>query len=47
LKLVILKHLPVLVFNASKEFEEKDTAISSISSFNSVILSRCTQYFVV
>ncbi|CAG8888991.1 unnamed protein product [Penicillium nalgiovense] len=30
LKLVILKHLPVLVFNASKEFEEKDTAISSI-----------------
>ncbi|OGE52726.1 hypothetical protein PENARI_c009G09297 [Penicillium arizonense] len=30
LKLVILKHLPVLVFNANKEFEEKDTAISSI-----------------
>ncbi|KAJ6028063.1 Vacuolar transporter chaperone (Vtc4) [Penicillium herquei] len=30
LKLVILKHLPVLVFNASKDFEEKDTAISSI-----------------
>jgi SPX domain protein involved in polyphosphate accumulation len=30
LKLVILKHLPVLVFNASKEFDEKDTAISSI-----------------
>ncbi|BDD63043.1 hypothetical protein MAP00_007991 [Monascus purpureus] len=30
LKLVILKHLPVLVFNPSKEFEEKDTAISSI-----------------
>ncbi|KAJ6110103.1 Vacuolar transporter chaperone 4 [Penicillium sp. IBT 16267x] len=30
LKLVVLKHLPVLVFNASKEFEEKDTAISSI-----------------
>lgn len=30
LKLVILKHLPVLVFNASKEFEEKDSAISSI-----------------
>ncbi|KAJ5503624.1 hypothetical protein N7463_006498 [Penicillium fimorum] len=30
LKLVILKHLPVLVFNASKEFEEKDTAISSV-----------------
>ncbi|KAJ5142615.1 Vacuolar transporter chaperone (Vtc4) [Penicillium bovifimosum] len=30
LKLVILKHLPVLVFNASKEFAEEDTAISSI-----------------
>lgn len=30
LKLVILKHLPVLVFNPSKEFEEKDSAISSI-----------------
>lgn len=30
LKLVVLKHLPVLVFNPSKEFEEKDTAISSI-----------------
>jgi SPX domain protein involved in polyphosphate accumulation len=30
LKLVILKHLPVLVFNANKDFEEKDTAISSI-----------------
>jgi SPX domain protein involved in polyphosphate accumulation/uncharacterized membrane protein YidH (DUF202 family) len=30
LKLVILKHLPVLVFNASKEFETKDSAISSI-----------------
>ncbi|KAL5333918.1 MCM2/3/5 family-domain-containing protein [Aspergillus crustosus] len=30
LKLIILKHLPVLVFNASKEFEEEDTAISSI-----------------
>ncbi|KAJ5572303.1 Vacuolar transporter chaperone (Vtc4) [Penicillium sp. DV-2018c] len=30
LKLVILKHLPVLVFNASKEFEEEDTAISSV-----------------
>ncbi|CAG8072945.1 unnamed protein product [Penicillium salamii] len=30
LKLVVLKHLPVLVFNANKEFEEKDTAISSI-----------------
>ncbi|OJJ01368.1 hypothetical protein ASPVEDRAFT_82892 [Aspergillus versicolor CBS 583.65] len=30
LKLIILKHLPVLVFNPSKEFEEEDTAISSI-----------------
>ncbi|KAI2613677.1 SPX-domain-containing protein [Hypoxylon fragiforme] len=30
LKLVILKHLPVLVFNASKEFEIQDSAISSI-----------------
>ena len=30
LKLIILKHLPVLVFNSSKEFEEKDSAISSI-----------------
>lgn len=30
LKLIILKHLPVLVFNASKEFEAKDSAISSI-----------------
>jgi SPX domain protein involved in polyphosphate accumulation/uncharacterized membrane protein YidH (DUF202 family) len=30
LKLIILKHLPVLVFNANKEFEEKDAAISSI-----------------
>ncbi|KAL9010358.1 MAG: hypothetical protein Q9173_004695, partial [Seirophora scorigena] len=30
LKLIILKHLPVLVFNASKEFESKDSAISSI-----------------
>ena len=30
LKLIILKHLPVLVFNSNKEFEEKDTAISSI-----------------
>ncbi|KAA8650438.1 putative vacuolar transporter chaperone (Vtc4) [Aspergillus tanneri] len=30
LKLIILKHLPVLVFNPRKEFEEKDTAISSI-----------------
>lgn len=30
LKLIILKHLPVLVFNASKDFIEDDTAISSI-----------------
>jgi VTC domain len=30
LKLIILKHLPVLVFNANKEFEAKDSAISSI-----------------
>lgn len=30
LKLIILKHLPVLVFNANKEFEEDDAAISSI-----------------
>ncbi|GAB1725783.1 hypothetical protein NU195Hw_g4939t1, partial [Hortaea werneckii] len=30
LKLIILKHLPVLVFNPSKEFEKKDSAISSI-----------------
>ncbi|KAI0173427.1 SPX-domain-containing protein [Hypoxylon sp. FL1284] len=30
LKLVILKHLPVLVFNAGKEFETQDSAISSI-----------------
>ncbi|ESZ98735.1 vacuolar transporter chaperone 4 [Sclerotinia borealis F-4128] len=30
LKLIILKHLPVLVFNASKEFEKKDNAITSI-----------------
>ena len=29
-KLIILKHLPVLVFNRSKEFEIKDSAISSI-----------------
>ncbi|ODV89059.1 hypothetical protein CANCADRAFT_133363 [Tortispora caseinolytica NRRL Y-17796] len=29
-KLIILKHLPVLVFNASKEFEREDSAISSI-----------------
>lgn len=30
LKLIILKHLPVLVFNASKEFEAADAAITSI-----------------
>ncbi|KAL8971868.1 MAG: hypothetical protein Q9183_000839 [Haloplaca sp. 2 TL-2023] len=30
LKLIVLKHLPVLVFNPSKEFESKDSAISSI-----------------
>ena len=30
LKLIILKHLPVLVFNASKEFEQEDQAITSI-----------------
>ena len=30
LKLIILKHLPVLVFNPSKEFEKKDPAITSI-----------------
>lgn len=28
--MIILKHLPVLVFNPSKEFEAKDSAISSI-----------------
>lgn len=30
LKLIILKHLPVLVFNAEKEFEPEDSAITSI-----------------
>jgi hypothetical protein len=30
LKLIILKHLPVLVFNANKEFNEEDSAITSI-----------------
>lgn len=30
LKLIILKHLPVLVFNADKEFEAEDGAITSI-----------------
>ncbi|KAK5103256.1 vacuolar transporter chaperone [Lithohypha guttulata] len=29
-KLIILKHLPVLVFNPNKEFEDKDSAITSI-----------------
>ncbi|KFY21918.1 hypothetical protein V493_07009 [Pseudogymnoascus sp. VKM F-4281 (FW-2241)] len=30
LKLIILKHLPVLVFNAGKEFDKEDSAITSI-----------------
>lgn len=30
LKLIILKHLPVLVFNADKEFDQEDAAITSI-----------------
>ncbi|KAF8843707.1 SPX-domain-containing protein [Paxillus ammoniavirescens] len=30
LKLAIMRHLPVLVFNAEKEFEPKDAAITSI-----------------
>ncbi|KAH8726462.1 VTC domain-containing protein [Phaeosphaeriaceae sp. PMI808] len=30
LKLIILKHLPVLVFNPNKEFNEDDSAITSI-----------------
>lgn len=30
LKLIVLKHLPVLVFNANKEFEQEDSAITSI-----------------
>ncbi|KDQ14895.1 hypothetical protein BOTBODRAFT_32261 [Botryobasidium botryosum FD-172 SS1] len=30
LKLAILRHLPVLVFNPDKEFEQKDAAITSI-----------------
>ncbi|EJD48890.1 SPX-domain-containing protein [Auricularia subglabra TFB-10046 SS5] len=30
LKLAILRHLPVLVFNSDKEFEPKDSAITSI-----------------
>ncbi|KAH7392273.1 VTC domain-containing protein [Phaeosphaeria sp. MPI-PUGE-AT-0046c] len=30
LKLIVLKHLPVLVFNPNKEFNEEDAAITSI-----------------
>ncbi|KAI9301980.1 VTC domain-containing protein [Cunninghamella echinulata] len=30
LKLIILKHLPVLVFNPNKEFEREDSAITSV-----------------
>ncbi|CAK7903050.1 vacuolar transporter chaperone complex subunit 4 [[Candida] anglica] len=30
LKLIVLKHLPVLVFNADKEFDVEDSAITSI-----------------
>ena len=30
LKLIVLKHLPVLVFNPDKEFKEEDAAITSI-----------------
>ncbi|KAI8997364.1 VTC domain-containing protein [Pilobolus umbonatus] len=30
LKLIILKHLPVLVFNPNKEFQTQDSAISSV-----------------
>ncbi|KAF2850398.1 SPX-domain-containing protein [Plenodomus tracheiphilus IPT5] len=30
LKLIVLKHLPVLVFNPNKEFNEEDSAITSI-----------------
>lgn len=30
LKLIVLKHLPVLVFNAEKEFDHEDSAITSI-----------------
>ncbi|KAF9913816.1 vacuolar transporter chaperone [Lobosporangium transversale] len=29
-KLIIMKHLPVLVFNTKKEYEENDSAISSV-----------------
>lgn len=35
LKLAILKHLPVLVFDSNKEFEMKDSAITSIYFDNS------------
>lgn len=35
LKLIILKHLPVLVFNPNKEFESEDNAITSIYYDNS------------
>lgn len=35
LKLIILKHLPVLVFNPNKEFEKEDSAITSIYYDNS------------
>lgn len=35
LKLLILKYLPVLVFNANKEFEKEDSAITSIYYDNS------------
>lgn len=35
LKLIILKHLPVLVFNPNKEFEKQDSAITSIYYDNS------------
>ncbi|KAI8086334.1 vacuolar transporter chaperone complex subunit [Halteromyces radiatus] len=30
LKLIILKHLPVLVFNPNKEFQQEDSAITSV-----------------
>ncbi|CAN6627747.1 vacuolar transporter chaperone complex subunit 4 [Trichomonascus vanleenenianus] len=35
LKLIILKHLPVLVFNPNKEFSKEDSAITSIYFDNS------------
>ncbi|GAA5907874.1 hypothetical protein JCM6882_004579 [Rhodosporidiobolus microsporus] len=37
LKLVILKHLPILVFNPEKAFEQADAAISSIYFDNEVL----------